>query len=451
MKRRAVICFSFSLGIAQALPPEAMSAGEGTTQQQGKEAFTQPLRTLSRADRREFSVGNAFFRENWVIAPATAVNRDGLGPLFHARSCDACHLNDGRGAPPAGDEVMTGLLLRLSVLNKDGIPAQHPVYGGQLAVRAIPGVKPEAEVQVKWIERDEVLSEGEVVKLRRPEFVFRQWHYGEPGPGLMVSPRLSPPVIGGGLLESLPETTLASLADPNDKNSDGISGRLNQVRNDLTGKLAVGRFGWKSNQPNLRQQAAEALAGDIGITSELHPEESFTAAQTAASSQQDGGLPEADKLMLDRLERYLRGLSVPARRNTGDPMAQQGAALFEKLRCAACHVPELKTGDTHSMQELRGQTIRPFTDLLLHDMGAGLADGRPDGEATGTEWRTAPLWGIGLTGVVNRNVFYLHDGRARTLTEAILWHGGEAIAAREAFKILKRQDRDAVLKFLESL
>ena len=343
---------------------------------------------------------------------------------------------------------LTGLLLRLSAA--DGTP--DSIYGGQLAVRALPGAEAEADVKVTWVESSVTLTDGEVVKLRRPDITIARWNYGEPAAGLLISPRLAPPVIGGGLLEAVAVADLEKNTDPEDKNNDGISGRLNQVWDSAKQAKAAGRFGWKANQPTLRQQAAEAFAGDIGITSAEHAGENHTAVQAAKlTAFPDGGKPEADTLVMDRMESYLRGLGVPARRGISDPAVQRGAAMFRQLNCAACHLPEMQTGGDYPFEELRALTIHPFTDLLVHDMGPDLADGRPDGEATGTEWRTAPLWGLGLNAAVNGNAFFLHDGRARTVTEAILWHGGEAIAARDAFKALTKDDRAALVKFLESL
>ncbi len=440
IRHSAFFIFHFSFCISIRAAPGLATAGQ--------QAFSAPLTNLSRQHKREFHVGNSFFKDNWVSAPATAANRDGLGPLFHARSCSSCHINDGRGAPPAGDEVMTGLLLRLSAA--DGTPDK--IYGGQLAVRALPGAEPEAEVNVTWVESPVMFADGEVVPLRRPDIKVTRWNYGEPAAGLLMSPRLAPALIGGGLLEAIAVANLEKNTDPDDKDNDGISGRLNQVWDTAKKAKAAGRFGWKANQPSLRQQAAEAFAGDIGITSAEHSEENHTPPQAGKlTAFPDGGKPEADTLVMDRMESYLRGLGVPGRRSVNDPAVQRGEAVFRQLNCSACHLPEMQTGGDYPFEELRALTIHPFTDLLLHDMGPDLADGRPDGDATGTEWRTAPLWGLGLNAAVNGNAFFLHDGRARTVVEAILWHGGEATVAREAFKALNKNDRAALVKFLESL
>ena len=343
---------------------------------------------------------------------------------------------------------MTGLLLRLSAA--DGTPDK--IYGDQLAVRALPGAQPEAEVKVTWIESSVTFADGEVVKLRRPDIKVTRWNYGEPAPGMLMSPRLSPTLVGGGLLEAIAVADMEKHADPDDKNSDGISGRINQLWDTAKQTKVPGRFGWKANVATLRQQAAAAFAGDLGITSAEHPDENFTAAQAPSlTAFPDGGKPEADTLVMDRVESYLRGLGVPARRNVNDLAVQTGETLFRQINCAACHLPDAKTGGDYPFEELRDLMIHPHTDLLIHDMGLDLADARPDGAATGTEWRTAPLWGLGLNATVNGNAFFLHDGRARSITEAILWHGGEALAAREAFKSLSKDDRSALVSFLQSL
>lgn len=442
-------------------PPEAYSGGTTTVFNDGKEAFALPLANISREAKREFATGNSFFNNNWTIAPASASARDGLGPFFNARSCSSCHVKDGRGGPPAEGEIMTGLLLRLSVPGKDehGGPKPDPIYGGQLGVRVqeVPGgLKPEAEVTVKWLESVHTFPDGETVSLRRPEFAPIVWHYGEPSKDLLIGPRLAQPVYGSGLLEAVSEATIRALADPDDLNHDGISGRVNIVWDLVLDKPNIGRFGWKANQPSLRQQAADAFVNDIGITSSLHPQDAVTPAEVAIlgplpNGNGADGSPELSDFIFGRVETYLRSLAVPARRHLEDPVVKQGEKLFAQVNCAACHSPEMKTGDEAVLKELRHQTIHAYTDLLIHDMGSGLADNRPDFEASGSEWRTQPLWGLGLNKEVNGNEFFLHDGRARSIQEAILWHDGEAQASRKAFENLSKPEREALLTFLKSL
>ena len=433
----------------------AWSGGDGTVFNAGHDAFSLPMANLSRERRREFVVGNAFFNENWVAAPASTEARDGLGPLFHARSCSGCHTRDGRGAPPAGpDETMTGLLLRLSVpgTGPHGGPRPHPVYGGQLAPRALPGFQPEADAALRWEASTFTYPDGSTAALRRPRITLTNWRDGDPGPDLLVGPRLAPAVFGTGLLEAIPGTAIEAAADPDDRDRDGISGRVNRVHDPERGTTAIGRFGWKANQPTLRRQTADAFLGDMGLTTPPNPDESLTDAQRARfTAAPSGGSPEVSARIFDRVVTYVQTLAVPARRDVTDTTVQRGEALFREIRCAACHLPDARTGTDHAVPELRSQTIHPFTDLLVHDMGPDLADGRPDFAADGLEWRTPPLWGLGLHNAVNGHVFLLHDGRARSPEEAILWHGGEATAVREAFAKLPAADRAALLRFLDSL
>lgn len=442
---------------ALAAPPAgpAWSGGQGTVFNDGHDAFSLPMATLSRERRREFVVGNAFFNENWVAAPASTEARDGLGPLFHARSCSGCHTKDGRGAPPANPEdILTGLLVRLSIpgAGPHGEPLPHPVYGHQLAPRALPGAHPEAVASIVWESSTFSYPDNSSVSLRKPRLSLSNWHDGPPGPDLLTSLRLAPAIHGSGLLEAIPVSSLEALADPDDRNSDGISGRLNQVWNPDTNSMSPGRFGWKANQPSLRAQTAGAFLGDIGLTSPPAPTEALSPPQLLRfSAFPSGGNPEVSPRIFDRVLLYVQTLAVPARRNLSNPVVQQGEALFKKLNCAACHLPDISTDSSHPVPELRNQSIHPYSDLLLHDMGPDLADGRPDWAASGLEWRTPPLWGLGLNKAVNGNTFYLHDGRARSPEEAILWHGGEGSASRDAFSRLPAPDRAALLAFLDSL
>tara|TARA_B100000674_G_C37922578_1_gene953977 strand:- start:1168 stop:1938 length:771 start_codon:yes stop_codon:yes gene_type:complete len=256
------------------------------------------------------------------------------------------------------------------------------------------------------------------------------------------------------LLAAVDDETLRAQADPNDLDGDGISGKVNTVWDYEGKKLVTGRFGWKANQPSLRQQTAGAFVGDLGITSPLFPDENHTTSYAELHkfvSMPNDEQPELTAKILQRVTAYLQTLAPPARRDVSDPTVRQGQRLFAAMKCASCHTPELKTGDFHELAELRNQTIRPYTDLLLHDMGKGLADGREDFEASGQEWRTPPLWGIGLQERVNGHTTLLHDGRARNLTEAILWHGGEAENSREQFLNSTKKERLALLSFLQSL
>jgi CxxC motif-containing protein (DUF1111 family) len=266
----------------------------------------------------------------------------------------------------------------------------------------------------------------------------------------MVSPRIAPAVMGVGLLEAVPAGDITARADPDDSDGDGISGRPNQVWDPVAEAMALGRFGWKAGQPTVRAQAAAAFVGDLGITSTLHPDQPCTAVEADCAAAPDGGMPELDDNKLDRVTFYNRTLAVPARRDVTDVAVQAGAQNFAELGCSSCHTPTMSTGDD-DIPALAQQEIHPYTDLLLHDMGSRLADDRPEFAASGTEWRTAPLWGIGLVERVNGHTRFLHDGRARSLEEAILWHGGEAAAAQQGFRDLSATERAELIAFLESL
>ncbi|MEM9481134.1 MAG: di-heme oxidoredictase family protein [Verrucomicrobiota bacterium] len=447
-----IFALSFPIG---ALAGDARSGGDTTVFLTGKSAFERPLANITRENRRGFTIGNSFFNQNWISAPASTKGRDGLGPLFNARSCSSCHVQDGRGRPPTETESSVGLLIRLSLpgTNPHGGPRPHPVYGAQLQALALPDVEPEAKVEVKWNEVETgAFPDGETFSLRRPEFTLRDFAYGTPEEELLQSPRVAPAVFGLGLLEAIPETDILKAADPDDEDGDGISGKANFVWDEKHQSKRLGRFGWKANQPDLHQQSASAFHGDIGIRTELFPGDTVTVSQREKIGKDlHEPEPEADARVLERVTTYLRCLAPPARRDVNDPVNLRGEQLFHELNCAKCHVPTNQTGEVEGFVELSGQTIHAYTDLLLHDMGEGLADGRPDFDASGREWRTTPLWGIGLQETVNGHTFFLHDGRARNLTEAILWHAGEAKESAKTFRKLSKEDREALLKFLNSL
>ena len=425
--------------------------GATTAFSAGSNAFELSARNLANEERRIFEVGDSFFTQNWVTAPASTEARDGLGPTFNAQSCSSCHDRDGRAKPPDDDEdPERGLLLRLSIAGPDG-PIDDPVYGGQLQDRAVIGVSPEGRIGIRYEVISGVYPDGTPFTLRKPTYVILAPAFGPHDPAIMISPRIASAVIGMGLLEAIPAERILERADPDDADGDGISGRPNMVRDIRRGEDVLGRFGWKANQPTVEQQAAGAFHGDIGITSTLFPEENCPAAQDTCAAAPNGGAPEIPDERLGQVAFYVQTLAVPAMRNVDDAGVRRGAELFVQTGCTACHTPRHVTGNDHPVAPLRNQTIFPFTDLLLHDMGEGLADGRPDGLATGREWRTPPLWGIGLVKVVNGHTMFLHDGRARSLEEAILWHGGEGQASRDRFMALTSDEREALLEFLRSL
>ena len=425
---------------------EWLPGGETTnTVLLGSNAFLMPARNLTAEHEQDFYSGNSFFNQAWVEAPASTDARDGLGPLFNARSCSGCHFRDGRAAPPEGGEgPFVGVLLRLSVPGPDG-PVPDPVYGGQLQDQANPGLPAEARLSVRWEESSGAFADGEPYTLIRPVFTLDDPAYGPLPDDLQISARNAPQMIGLGLLEAIPEADLEALADPDDADGDGISGRIQRHPDGR-----VGRMGWKGGSPDVAQQVANAFAGDMGLTSRLARADDCTDAQGACTSEPDGGDPEVSDAIFDKVVLYARTVAVPARRAADDRTIRRGKALFGDLGCTACHTPSHTTADA-ALPELNGQRIWPYTDLLLHDMGPELADDRPVLDASGTEWRTPPLWGLGMLDEVNGHTRLLHDGRARGVAEAVLWHGGEAEAARDAFRALDEEDREAVVKFVEDL
>ncbi len=425
---------------------KALSGGDfGTVFNDTFNAYSLIMPGASATTRDEFQTGRSFFRQSWVTAGNAAEGRDGLGPIFNEASCAACHFRDGRAEPfQSGSDPFLGLLLRLSVPGTDahGGPLPEPTYGDQLQDVSISGAATEGTPQVSYTTITGQFADGEPYELQKPTYTITGLNYGAMQSDVMISPRMAQPMIGLGLLEDIPETEILAHVDENDSNNDGISGKANRVWDVEAQQSRLGRFGWKANQPSIRQQVAGAFLGDIGITSSIFPNEARTAIQSDLAEFPSGGEPELSDLALARVTTYVRNLAVPGRRNVSDATVALGERLFYQLNCTACHLPQIRSSSG---------IIRPFTDLLLHDMGDGLADNRPDFLASGREWRTAPLWGIGLLNTVNGHTRYLHDGRARNLQEAILWHGGEAEAAKEGFKQLPRSDRAALLAFLNSL
>jgi CxxC motif-containing protein (DUF1111 family) len=440
---------------AEALPiDDPRSGGTATVFDDTRDAFARPLANLKGDRRDEFFLGNSVFNRTWVTAPASVADFDGLGPLFNATSCSACHFKDGRGRPPEEpDESFLSMLVRLSVPGRaeDGGPLPEPRYGRQLQENGVLGVPAEGRTRVAYVEEPGAFPDGTPYSLRRPAYTIERLGYGPLAPDTQMSPRVAPFLVGLGLLEAVSEATILALADPDDRDGDGISGRPNRVWDVERKAMALGRFGWKANEPTLRQQSAGAFLGDIGITSALFSSEECTSVEVECSRAPTGPTPQLRDLLLSQIDYYVHTLAVPGRRGIESDLVRRGRKAFEDARCTRCHVPTLETGDSPDFPELSHQVIHPFTDLLLHDMGPDLADGRPDFEATGSEWRTPPLWGIGLVKTVNRHTYFLHDGRARGFVEAILWHGGEAADSRARFVAMSKADRDALVAFLESL
>jgi CxxC motif-containing protein (DUF1111 family) len=450
-------------------PFEAKSAGAATVRARlSADAFSQLSANMPFAHELDFKLGNALFRKMWVASPASTLASDGLGPLYNARACQDCHLKDGRGHPPEGPEDgRVSIFLRLSIPGgttpneiKEWLATQdEPTYGGQLQDFAAPGHAAEAQMEIAYDDLPVTLADGTMISLRNPTYSVSNLSSGPLNPDTFLSPRVAPQMIGLGLLEAIPAVDILALQDPDDANGDGISGRAQIVPSVEFGVPMLGRFGLKAGAPTVREQSSGAFSGDMGLSTSLHPAPwgDCTSAQPTCRYAPHGQEPgvrdglEVDEQSLDLVTFYARNLGVPERRNLADTKVLRGKEMFHALNCSGCHTPKHVTHQLNDQPEQSFQLIWPYTDLLLHDMGEGLADNRPEGRATGREWKTPPLWGIGLTETVSGHTQFLHDGRARSLLEAILWHGGEAQASRDGVIALPAPDREALIKFLESL
>ncbi|MDQ7746965.1 di-heme oxidoreductase family protein [Hydrogenophaga pseudoflava] len=464
-------------------PLGEFTGGAATVHTTGKNSFSFPLATLDDAERTRFAIGNSFFKRNWVEAPASTTARDGLGPHFIARSCAGCHVMDGRGAPPDWKKTLgpepdntVALLFRLSV---PGTPAPHdgvvpePTYGDQFNNAGIQGVKAEGTVRIHSTPVHGRFADGTRYTLHQPVYRFTGLGYGPMAKEVMVSPRIAPHMAGLGLLEAIPETEILANARTQAAAPGPVKGQPNRVWDAFAQKEVIGRFGWKANTGSLAHQSAGAFLGDMGITSSVNWREACTPAQKDClaaphgggkrtghdglmpSSQASAQVPEIDDKTLDDVVFYAATLAPAARRKADDPQVLRGQALFAQAQCATCHRPSYVTGEPLfprlTSPKVAGQRIWPYTDLLLHDMGEGLADGRPDFLANGRQWKTPPLWGVGLFRDVNGHQRLLHDGRANGVLEAVLWHGGEAQRSKEQVLKFTKQDRDALVAFVNSL
>lgn len=466
MVKRFALSLLLVLTVFPAVADDGTAPGGDATSWEApdRRAFTHPSAGMSLERQMDFRLGDAIFRKLWASSPASTKSSDGLGPFYNARSCQSCHVRDGRGVVPAPGETAVSLFLRLSVpprtdeeraLLASGALSvlPEPTYGGQLQNAAVHGLSAEGRMTLDYAEETVELAGGETVSLRRPTYGVADLSYGPMSAEVMISPRLAPPMIGLGLLEAIPEADIVARADPDDADGDGISGRAQRIGRD--GRL--GRFGWKAGQPDVAAQSADAFAGDIGLSTPLDHRSrgDCTAAQADCMAAPVGEDPvegvEVPKVLFDYAVFYARHLAVPGRPRAAEPDVRAGEALFAAAGCASCHAPAQVTGTLGVDPELAGQRIHPYTDLLLHDMGPDLADGRPEARASGSEWRTPPLWGIGLTARVTGRTEFLHDGRARSLLEAILWHGGEAAAARARVVAMTPDERRQLIEFLNSL
>ncbi|WP_269585048.1 di-heme oxidoreductase family protein [Roseibium sp. Sym1] len=451
-------------------PFEQMQGGAGTSRKRlNRDAFSHANANLTFEEQHTFKVGNGLFKKLWASSPSSTQASDGLGPLYNARSCQGCHLKDGRGRPPREGDEAVSLFLRLSIppqsedqrqalAAKTILSVPEPTYGGQFQAFAVPGLAGEGRFDIGTEEIEVPLNGGETAVLQKPVYNLRHLGFGDMHPDTMISPRVAPPMIGLGLVQAIHAGDLEALADPDDLDGDGISGKVSRVRDPKTGVLVQGRFGWKASTPTIRAQTAGAFSGDIGISTPEKPDNfgDCTEKQAACRALPHGeqerlGPTEAPDPVMDLVTFYSENLAVPMRRDVDDRHVLKGKKVFHEAGCPACHQPKFVTSRNADNPAHRFQLIWPYSDFLLHDMGPGLADDRPVGDATGREWRTPPLWGIGLTSTVNNHTRFLHDGRARNLLEAVLWHDGEAKRARDTVVALSPGDRRSLIRFLESL
>ena len=463
------------------LPASTLSGGAATVSynysSEPMRAFEQMANNIGTTDTQRFVEGRRLFHTSFLTGehsefsdknPVFTQHIGQLGPRYNQASCVSCHTGEGRSPAATVGSRLDTMTVLTGAPATGGTTLPDPTYGLNVLQDARPKAAPDYGVTVaSYKTGSRKLSDGTTVFLRQPVYKFT-------GPvPREFSVRQAPQIIGLGLLEAVPEETILALADPNDTNHDGVRGVPNFVTNPETGKTQLGRFGWKAGKQSLRQQTADALIEDIGVTSSVFPSRSCQ--RGAVNCRTATAAPDISETEMERFSQYLGLLGVPAQRSvlSGYPAGvfvpalhkfdpaqiASGSKIFTQLNCSACHRPELKTGNTHPLAELRNQLIHPYTDLLLHDMGPGLADTLPEGQAKPSMWRTQPLWGLGYLPYVQAgtvqgsaaSVRYLHDGRARTLLEAIEWHAGEAQNSRAAFEALSTQDRADLLAFLNSL
>jgi len=442
-------------------------AGAATVERLHLRSYVYPLANISRMKQLDFWTGFSLFRDPWIAAPAVTADRDGLGPLFITRSCITCHHAGGRGPmSQPGEHQPSSLLLRLGSTIA-GVNQVDPNYGGQIQPRAIklkhPSLKKQAQAEawldLKYQTINGTFADGTPYQLQQPTYQLTKLSHGPLADNIGLSPRYAPNIYGMGLLDAINERDLLAQADPSDSNNNGISGRYNRVTDVASGnKKAIGRFGFKAKHPTLDQQVAAAFVGDIGITSPLFPNENCTSEQTgcqqaSAFGQQfdQQGAPEIPQKLLKLVNDFSAYISVPPARALENKQTQRGRSLFYQSGCANCHAPSYVTNSDYPVSELANLTIWPYTDLALHDMGTALADGITEFSANGQEWRTPPLWGIGLQQKISGSNHFLHDGRARSISEAILWHGGEAAPAKQKYLTMEQADRAALLRFIKSI
>jgi CxxC motif-containing protein (DUF1111 family) len=472
--------------IAPATPDvnEHLSGGEASIEKVQSDAFSENSNNMVSVDRKQtFNLGDDFFNNPWVEGSASTSSRDGLGGLFNNNACQDCHIRDGRGHAPVdeNDTDFDSILFRTATIDlsfededfilqslKANVPDQY--FGGQLQQHGISGVSPEVNLSVSYQDKVVTFTDGTSVTLRDPIWTIDSYNPEQSFEAdIVFSARVAPPMIGLGLLALISEADILIKEDINDNDADGISGKANYVWSVNNQEVALGRFGWKAGQPSILEQSAAAFVNDMGLTNRLHQEETCTAEQSECLAAPNGNGDsvndydfEVSDTILDAIAFYSSHLAVPERRDAYSEQVLTGKALFLEAGCQSCHTQSYTTIIDQDHPELSEQTIFPYTDMLLHDMGEELADFTSNNDpasadmlyeflATATEWRTPPLWGLGLTKTVDPEATFLHDGRANTIMEAVLWHGGEAENAKQKVLTFNQEERDALLAFLNDL
>ena len=421
------------------------------TKCKSKMAFMRQPKGMSHDETDIFILGKSFYRTPWVEAPSATTARDGLGPLFNANTCMHCHPGNGAGVAVNEDGSMSrSLLIRLSHRSTDDKEAMEKIgfkpdstYGAQLSKNGSHTVAAEGKPVVTYEEISGKYPDGTEYSLRKPRYTIENLGYGAMDKDTVIAPRIGSALIGLGQLELIDEKDLLSYEDVNDSNGDGISGKANYAYSPETNTTIMGKFTWKASATSVKHQSAAAAHNDMGLSNPLFPLHNCTSKQKECLKEAEKGrygldMPEE---RLSAIGYYLRNLAIPEQREP--KKHKDGEKFFQALNCNACHVESYKT--------TMGLTIKPYSDLLLHDMGEGLADGRPEFLATGSEWRTAPMWGMGLYDKVSGEANFLHDGRARSVEEAILWHGGEAQKSKDDFMALDKKSRAKLIGFLNSI
>lgn len=434
---------------SEALLDERLSADVVTVFDESMGAYGHEIPGLSPSQQYMHDLGDKFFGQTFVTAPA--IKYGGLGPIFNNVSCDRCHVNEGRGFPLGEKPGFQSTFLKVAVdgVDEHGGTLPVPGFGIQIQDQAIAGIQPEANLNVQWNYTDITLADGTVIQLRKPQVSIVSSYILFPS-NAQMSLRMARPNFGMGLIEAIDENSILKNQDEFDANSDGISGVANYVYNPVSKSKTMGKIGWKAGVANIKTQVAKAFNEDIGVTSNLFPY------KNAHGQSQMKNFPsnypvDVHDTIIEAITFYMRSLSVPARRNLSQIDVIQGKQIFQNVGCNKCHVQYQTTKVDVTFPQISNLVIQPFTDLLLHNMGPGLADDISEYKASGAEWRTPPLWGISLSKKVNGNQFFLHDGRARNFLEAILWHSGEAEFAKQNVTNLSKSERDKLIKFLESI